>query len=109
MIKVYGIKNCDTVKKCLKRLEEKGLDYQFIDFKKTPPSVELLITWRKHFGEFPINKQGTTYRKLGSAVEEAAISPQGEALLGLLQRETSLIKRPILHWPDGRITFSLEE
>lgn len=95
-IKVYGIANCDTVKKTRKLLEANKVDYTFIDFKKTPPSETQLKNWLKQFGaETLINKRGTTWRKLDEktqALADGSISNQ----LKLLGEHTSMIKRPII-------------
>lgn len=95
MYTVYGIKNCDTVKKALAWLEAKGLSYTFVDFKKQPPSTADLQRWATGFGELPVNRQGITYRKLKAEYEAADAAGQ----LALLQANPSAIKRPILEGP----------
>ena len=70
--KVYGIKNCDTVKKAIKELDELGIDYEFVDFKKTPPRKEWVLRWEKFWGELPANKEGPTFRKIKDEYEAAA-------------------------------------
>lgn len=95
-IKVYGIANCDTVKKTRKLLESKKVDYDFIDFKKTPPSETQLKNWLKHFGaETLINKRGTTWRKLDAKSQSLAAGSVSEQVQ-LLSKNTSMIKRPII-------------
>ncbi|MBF2054068.1 MAG: arsenate reductase [Candidatus Sericytochromatia bacterium] len=96
MYTVYGIKNCDTVKKALAYLKDKGLDYSFVDFKKQPPTATDLQRWAEGFGELPVNRQGTTYRKLKADYEATDAAGQ----LALLQANPSAIKRPILEGPD---------
>lgn len=92
MYTLYGIKNCSTVKKALAHLDKAGLAYEFVDYKKQPPSPTDLKRWQKGFGELPVNKQGTTYRKLKAEYEAATPAQQVELLIA----NPSAIKRPIL-------------
>lgn len=101
---VYGIKNCNTVKKALNWLDEHNISYTFHDFKKEGVSEEKLKEWEKRFGwEKLVNKKGTTWRKL-SAEEQGAIVDAKTAIKAL-QSNTSMIKRPIVeapkHWLLG--------
>ena len=65
MIRVYGIKTCDTVRKALKYLKEKGVDFVFVDFKKSPVGCEKIDEWlSKAPIETLFNKRGTKYRML---------------------------------------------
>lgn len=91
-MKVYGIKNCDTVKKALVFLDSKKVDYEFIDFKKTPPTKSQLTKWKKEFGDFPANKKGPTFRKIKDEFETANASEK----IDLLIQNSSAIKRPII-------------
>ena len=90
--KLYGIKNCDTVKKARRELESIGVEYEMIDFKKTPPSVENLKKWQSFLGEVPVNKRGTTFRKIKDLFESATADKQ----IKILIENSSAIKRPIL-------------
>ncbi|MDO4426707.1 MAG: arsenate reductase, partial [Moraxella sp.] len=63
-VTVYGIKNCNTMKKCFEYLDEKKVAYAFFDYKKDTPSEAVLSSWLEAFGEKVINKQGLTYKKL---------------------------------------------
>src|SRR5690606_2806436 len=64
-LQVYGIKNCNTVKKALDWLTEHHIPFEFHDFIKEPATAEKLIAWGKHTGwEALVNKRGTTWRKL---------------------------------------------
>lgn len=103
-IKVYGIKNCDTMKKAFTFLEEKGVSYDFIDYKKQKPTQELLVGFlAKTTLESLVNKQGTTYRKMDDS-QKAALE-QKETALPLLIENSSMIKRPIITYPDGSLTM----
>ena len=91
-MKLYGIPNCDTVKKVRALLEEKGVDYEFVNFKKTPPTKSLIKMTKSFLGELPVNKRGTTFRKIKEEYEEASAGGK----VDLLIQEPSAIKRPIL-------------
>lgn len=91
-MKVYGIKNCDTVKKALKKLDASGVDYEFIDFKKTPPTKDLITKAKAFLGELPVNKRGTTFRKFKEDYEGATEAAQVKLLL----ENSSAIKRPLV-------------
>jgi len=89
-IKVYGIKNCDTVKKALVYLNDCSIDYQFIDFRQNPISQQTLKKIVKSVGwELLINKRSTTYRSL-SEEEKSNIN------YDLVLKLPTLIKRPVL-------------
>jgi arsenate reductase len=60
MISMFAIPNCDTVKKARTFLEQNKIDYEFIDFKKNPPTKTQIKAWADYFGELPINKKGLT-------------------------------------------------
>jgi Spx/MgsR family transcriptional regulator len=103
-LKVYGIKNCDTMKKTFTFLEEKGVAYDFIDYKKQKPSVELLSSFlEKTPLASLVNKQGTTYKKM-EEVQKAALETV-EMALPILMENSSMIKRPVIVYPDGSITL----
>lgn len=95
VMKVYGIKNCDTVKKARKFLEEAGLDYEFHDYKKDGVDAEKLAGFLEEFGwEVIVNRKGTTWRKLDDEVKDAV--RDNASALALLQEQPSAIKRPIV-------------
>ncbi len=89
---MYAIPNCDTVKKARNFLEKNKIDYEFIDFKKTPPTATQIKKWGEFSGELPINKKGMTYRKYKDIYE--ALS--GAEQIAFIIANTSLIKRPVL-------------
>ena len=89
-IKVYGINNCDTVKKAIAYLNDCGIDFQFIDFRQNPISQQVLKKMVDSVGlELLINKRSTTYRSL-SKEEKSNIS------YDLVLSLPTLIKRPVL-------------
>lgn len=106
-IRVYGIKNCNTMKKTFVFLNEKKVDYQFIDYKKQAPDAGLLVKFADKVGfENLINKRGTTYRKLND--EEKQLLEKEKSALALLSEKSSMIKRPILEFPSGDLVLGFE-
>jgi arsenate reductase (glutaredoxin) len=100
MITLFGIPNCDTVKKARAWLTEHGLDYQFHDFKKQGVPPERLNAWINAVGwEKLLNRQGTTWRKLDAATQSTAVDAESAAKLLILN--ASLIKRPVVEWTNS--------
>lgn len=98
-ITVYGIPNCDTVKKARNWLDAKGLAYTFHDYKKQGADPARIRSWIAAAGRnVVVNKAGTTYRKLDDA-QKAALEGNGAAQV--LVQNTSVIKRPIVEHPGG--------
>ncbi|EOR96049.1 arsenate reductase [Arcticibacter svalbardensis MN12-7] len=99
MIHIYGIKNCNTVKKALNWLDERKLSYEFHDFKKVGVSEEKLAAWAKQVGwEALVNKKGTTWRTVDPATQQSVID--ASSAFPLLMEKTSLIKRPVIEQGD---------
>lgn len=92
MYTLYGIPNCDTVKKARKYLEENGIEYNFFDFKKETPTLEMMKRWENFYGDLPANKRGPTFRKIKDDFEVSNKINQRKLLL----QNLSAIKRPIL-------------
>lgn len=94
MTTIFGIKNCDTMKKAFTWLEASGVGYEFHDYKKSGIDAALLESWEKVLGwETLLNRRGTTWRKLDPATQ-AGIDRASS--LRLMQEQPSLIKRPVL-------------
>jgi Spx/MgsR family transcriptional regulator len=107
MITVYGIPNCDTVKKARAWLTEQGLACTFHDFKKQGVPADKLAAWASAVGwDKLINRQGTTWRKLDAAAQTSAATPQGAQALAL--GNASIIKRPVVQWPHGDVTVGFD-
>lgn len=103
MITVYGIANCDTVKKARSWLTAQGLAHEFHDFKKLGVPGERLPAWEKAVGwEKLLNRQGTTWRKLDPAIQAGASDAAGA--FAVMQEHASVIKRPVVEWPNGQVT-----
>jgi Spx/MgsR family transcriptional regulator len=95
MTTLYGIPNCDTVKKARVWLADHTVDYVFHDFKKQGVSAEQLNSWAAAIGiDKLLNRQGTTWRALSDADKARAESLEGA--IALLQEKPSMIKRPVL-------------
>ena len=104
MITVYGIPNCDTVKKARAWLAEQGLEVAFHDFKKQGVPAELLPAWLKAFGRDKlVNRAGTTWRKLDDAVKAGVVDDA--SAMALMLAEPSVIKRPVVRWAYGGWTL----
>ena len=94
MTALYGIKNCDTVKKARRWLEDNGQEYNFHDFRVDGLDTETLNQWIKRLGwEVLLNKRGTTWRKLDEATQQ---SVNDGTIVELLLEYPALIKRPVL-------------
>jgi arsenate reductase len=94
MLTLYGIKNCDTVKKARRWLEEHGMEYQFHDFRLDGLDKEKIRQWIEQLGwESVVNKRSTTWRNLSA--KEQNIDSATQAINLLLMKPT-LIKRPVV-------------
>ncbi|MEX0823418.1 MAG: arsenate reductase family protein [Balneolaceae bacterium] len=93
MIQVYGIKNCDKVRKTITWFKDKQIDYEFIDLKKEPLLKEELQDFVDAIGIDPLlNRRGTTWRKLGLNDKDL----DDEQLFEKLLENQMMIKRPVL-------------
>jgi arsenate reductase len=94
-ITLYGIPNCDTVKKARAAVDAKGLAYTFHDFKKQGVPEKQLDAWIKALGwEVLVNRKGTTWRKLDDATKASIVDAASARALMLAQ--ASVIKRPVV-------------
>jgi arsenate reductase len=105
---VYGIPNCNTVKKARTWLDENGFTPEFHDFKKQGITAEKLREWCNTFGwEKVLNKKGTTWRGL-SADDQESVTDQ-ESAIRILLKYVSAIKRPIVEVNTKPVLISFEE
>ncbi len=103
MITVYGIPNCDTVKKSRDWLQAQNLAFVFHDFKKQGVPKDRLNAWIQACGwEAVINRKGTSWRALPDERKAAVCDATSACAVALLQ--PSVIKRPVVEWADGSIT-----
>lgn len=101
MLKIYGIKNCNSMKKAFDALQAKGLSYEFHDYKKQGIDADTLKIWLKEIGQDTVlNKKGTTWKKLSEKEQTRALSSE-DHLIEALIAQPSLIKRPVLQTSKG--------
>lgn len=106
-ITLYGIPNCDTVKKARAWLAEHGVVVQFHDFKKQGVPAQPLDHWLASAGwEKLLNRQGTTWRKL-DATTQAAVTDAASAR-ALMLAQPSVIKRPVVEWSASEVTVGFD-
>jgi len=106
MIKIYGIKNCDSVKKAIKFLKENELEYSLQDFKTDPVDNTKVSTWAKSVEMKQLfNTRGTTYRTL--KLKELDLND--EQKLQWLSKENMLIKRPVIEYSQDKVLVGFNE
>ena len=98
-IVLYGIPNCDTVRKARKWLDTEGVDHRFHDFRKDGTDPERLAGWVRTAGrDTLLNRRGTTWRKLPDTAKEAIDDDAG---ISLMVEHPALIKRPVVEHAGG--------
>ncbi len=106
-ITVFGIPNCDTVKKARTWLTEHGQDFVFHDFKKLGVPADQLPQWLAAVSwEKLVNRKGTTWRQLDAAIQ-AAVNDDASAS-ALMLAHPSVIKRPVVVWSDGHVSVGFD-
>jgi|ERR1700678_2549730 arsenate reductase (glutaredoxin) len=108
-ITIYGIKNCDTMKKARAWLDKCGVAYSFHDYKAAGIDRERLEAWSKKVGwEILLNRAGTTFRKLPDKDKNGI---DAKKALALMLAQPSMIKRPVLELGGGKLLvgFSSEQ
>lgn len=105
MIYLFGIPNCDTVKKARTYLEKHSIPFEFIDFKKSPPTASSIELWRKAFGALPVNSKGQTYKKHAEIFTALGEKEKVDFLI----KNSSMIKRPILQQDERVLCFGFDE
>lgn len=105
---VYGIPNCNTVKKAIDWLKAHQINFEFHDFKKKGITTDKLNSWCDTFGwETVLNRKGLTWKKL-SKDEQIAINSQEKAI-AYLRENTSAIKRPVVEKDNVPVLISFDE
>jgi len=100
MTTLYGIPNCDTVKRTRAWLDDHGVAYRFHDFKKDGVPETELDQWLKSPGwEALVNRRGTTWRRLDDATRASVVD--ASSARAVLLENPSLIKRPVVQWGSG--------
>lgn len=101
-IDIYGIPNCDTIKKTLEWFRKNKIDVNFHDYKKEGITRSKLQAWSKEVGwETLLNRKGTTWRKIDPVVQAGITN--ATAAIKLMAEQTSLIKRPVIETEKGVI------
>lgn len=96
--RIYGIKNCDTMKKAVAWFDQRGLAYEFVDYKKTGVAGERLPRWTSAAGwQALLNRRGLMWKKLSEA-ERADID--ADKAIHLMTAYPALIKRPVIELGD---------
>lgn len=105
---MYGIKNCDTIKKARQWLEQNNIAYQFHDYRKEGLDSQLLSGFVSHLGwEALLNTRGTTWRKLDEHTRQNINS--AESAIALMIKQPSIIKRPLLLSADNRMLLGFSQ
>jgi arsenate reductase len=100
-VTIYGIPNCDTMKKARTWLDDQGIAYDFHDYKKAGIDRTTLEAWSKKVGwETLLNRAGTTFRKLPDAEKQGLDERKA---IALMIAQPSLIKRPVLELARGKL------
>ena len=105
MTTIYGIKNCDTMKKAFRWLEEQNISYVFHDYRKDGLDRAMLEGWVEALGwEQVVNKRGTTWRQLDKDTQDAM---NNETVIDVLLDKPAMIKRPLLDH-QGKLTLGFK-
>ncbi|WP_374304394.1 ArsC family reductase [Ferrovibrio sp.] len=100
-ITIYGIKNCDTMKKAFIWLKDHGVAHEFHDYKASGIEKTKLEAWCKVVGwELLLNRAGTTFRKLPESERDGITEKKA---IALMQAQPSMIKRPVLELGGGKL------
>ena len=104
---LYGIANCDTVKRARAWLDARGVSYRFYDFKKAGVPTDRLDAWLSACGwERLLNRRGTTWRQLDAAAQATVID--AATARAVMLATPSVIKRPVVAWAEGSITVGFD-
>lgn len=107
MLTVYGIPNCDTMKKARKWLADNNIEYVFHDYKKQGIDKKTLVSWEKKVGwEILLNRRGMMWRKL---TDEQKANIDKASAIAIMLDIPSIIKRPVLVTGDGDILVGFNE
>jgi Spx/MgsR family transcriptional regulator len=104
---LYGIPNCDTVKRARAWMAEHGVSCNFHDFARAGVPADRLQAWVDACGwEALLNRKGTTWRKLDEARRDAVVDAASAS--AVMRAHPSCIKRPVVDWADGDITVGFD-
>jgi len=106
MIRIYGIKNCDSMKKAFTWCEEHGIEYEFHVYKKQGVPRDRLVLWCRTLGwKTLLNTKGSTWRKL--TPEEQDIATQSKAVATMMEH-ASVIRRPVVETAEGQLLVGFD-
>jgi len=106
-ITLYGIANCDTVRRARAWLAAEGIDARFHDFKRDGLTAQQLAPWVDALGwEALLNRKGTTWRRLDDAARSSVHDAASASALMLAQ--PSLVKRPVVRWADASLSVGFD-
>jgi arsenate reductase (glutaredoxin) len=107
-ITLYGISNCDTVKKARAFFKDRGVACEFVDFKKQGVPLDKMAAWMAAVGwERLLNRQGSTWRLLNEVVKASVVDADSAA--AVMTANPSCIKRPVVEWGGGEVTVGFSE
>jgi len=108
MITIYGIKNCDTMKKAMKWLTDNGVEYEFHDVRKQGLELSQIQSWVKELGwEILLNRRGQIWRKVDEKIRD---NIDENSAIELMQQDAGIIKRPVLDLGSKRVVgFKADE
>ncbi len=106
MLRLYGIKSCDSVRKARKFLTTRHIDFEMVDFRERPVTCDTIDRWLSKVDiDTLLNRRGTTYRTLG--LKSMDLDDDGKR--AWLCKENMLIKRPVLETPQGDVIVGFDE
>ena len=106
-VTLYGIPNCDTVKKARDWLSAHNVVHEFHDFKKTGVPLPQMNQWITAAGwEKLLNRRGSTWRQLDETTQASVVD--GASAVAVMVAHSSVIKRPVVEWPGGQITVGFD-
>lgn len=105
MYKIFGISNCDSVKKAKDLFHQNDIGFYFVDFKKYRPTDDDIARWAKSFKGLPVNVKGITYKKHKEYFEKLSELEK----VSFIKENTSMIKRPILERENQVLAFGFDE
>ena len=111
MTTLYGIKNCDTVKKARKWMEANGHEYAFHDFRADGINADQITTWIEAVGpELLVNRRSTTWKQLTDEQKSYVLDNNQPAIIELLIEQPTLIKRPVLEYKNNvKVGFKADD
>lgn len=106
-LELHGLKNCSSCRKARKWLEERGIDVRLVDYRDEPVAAETLARWAGRLGwDKLINRRSPTWRGLDEGQKAATTDAQWATLVA---EHPTLVRRPVLAWPDGRVELGFNE